>query len=127
MEDAKARMPPSARLVAYVDDCVLLVHPDEAAEAWAALEQELTAASLQIKASKSRLWLQQHHPCDAPPLSTIVAAHPDTRGLHLVGIRATSWDDTPLPIGMPSFVQEHLQDAASKLQTRCQILRTTLH
>eukprot|EP00971_Amphidinium_carterae_P076350 1507623-Amphidinium_carterae.1 len=24
MEDAKARMPPSARLVAYVDDCVLL-------------------------------------------------------------------------------------------------------
>eukprot|EP00971_Amphidinium_carterae_P156019 3093070-Amphidinium_carterae.1 len=28
---------------------------------------------------------------------------------------------------MPSFVQEHLQAAASKLQARCQILRTTLH
>eukprot|EP00971_Amphidinium_carterae_P251329 4989109-Amphidinium_carterae.1 len=79
MEDAKRNMPQSARLVAYVDDCVLLVHPDEAGAAWTALESELTAASLKIKASKSRLWLQQHHPCDAPPLSTIVAAHPDTR------------------------------------------------
>eukprot|EP00971_Amphidinium_carterae_P082612 1634162-Amphidinium_carterae.2 len=96
MEDAQRSMPPSARLVAYVDDCVLLVHPDEASTAWTALERELTAASLNIKTSKSRLWLQQHHPCDVPPLSTIVAAHPDTRGLHLVGIRATSWEDTPL-------------------------------
>eukprot|EP00971_Amphidinium_carterae_P032807 645834-Amphidinium_carterae.1 len=126
MEDAKEHVPPTAKLCAYVDDCVLLVH-EAAAAAWSALEQQLTAASLQIKASKSRLWLQQHHPCDAPPLSTIVAAHPDTRGLHLVGIRATSWEETPLPLGMPSFVQEHLQDAACKLQKRCQILRTTLH
>eukprot|EP00971_Amphidinium_carterae_P341975 6481082-Amphidinium_carterae.1 len=116
MEDAHSSMPPSARLVAYVDDCVLLVHPDEASAAWAALERELPAASLSIKASKSRLWLQQHHPCDAPPLSNIVAAHPDTRGLHLVGIRATSWEDTPLPLGMPAFVQEHLSDA---LPTNC--------
>eukprot|EP00971_Amphidinium_carterae_P336021 6472151-Amphidinium_carterae.3 len=111
-------MPPNAELRAYVDDAVLTVHPCQAAEAWQALEDALASANLHIKAPKCRLWLQQEHACDAHPLSTIVEACADTRGLHLVGIRATAWSDAPLPLGGPAFVQEHLATAAASLTAR---------
>eukprot|EP00971_Amphidinium_carterae_P131006 2595498-Amphidinium_carterae.1 len=52
----------------------------------------------------------------------IVAVYPDTRGLHLVGMRATAWTEVPLPLGIPAFVQKHLASAAGKLRDRCAIL-----
>eukprot|EP00971_Amphidinium_carterae_P311854 6198854-Amphidinium_carterae.1 len=125
-ELAAPQMPPNAELRAYVDDAVLTMHPEHAAEAWQALEDALASANLRIKAPKCRLWLQQGHACDVHPLSTIVQACADTRGLHLVGIRATAWSDAPLPLGGPAFVQEHLATAATSLTARAKVLTTTM-
>eukprot|EP00971_Amphidinium_carterae_P025748 508045-Amphidinium_carterae.3 len=127
-ELAAPHMPPATELRAYVDDAVLTVHPSQAAIAWQALENALASANLRIKAPKCRLWLQQEHACESEshPLSTIVEACADTRGLHLVGIRATAWSDAPLPLGAPAFVQEHLATGAASLTARAKVLTSTM-
>eukprot|EP00971_Amphidinium_carterae_P105228 2083839-Amphidinium_carterae.1 len=92
-------MPAGAVVRAHVDDAVLMVRPQDAPRAWKALKDGLSQACLCIKAPKCSIWLQQKHPCDCHPLSTITAACPDVRGLHLAGIRTTAWTEVPLPLG----------------------------
>eukprot|EP00971_Amphidinium_carterae_P131007 2595499-Amphidinium_carterae.1 len=93
-------IPPSARLVAYVHDCVLLTPPDEAPQAWACQKRALASASLTSKASKNRLWLQQqHHECDVHPLSTDCCSAPRHAGIAFSGHVGHSMDGSSATLG----------------------------